>query len=101
MYHSSNAMYQMNSCCAVLCRSMVCLCNLNCTLQKESIDENKKQYLTSARDSTSPKEIEGAGGLPVEYLLAVSLFFTFLKAYFEPMYTPFSDSKESPIGFVG
>ena len=39
-------------------------------LQNEGLDGKKKQYVTCALDSTSPKE--GGGGSQVGYLLAVS-----------------------------
>ena len=54
-------------------------------LQNEGLDGKKKQYATCALDSTSPKEGEGGGGSQVGYMLAVSLFATFLKVYFGPI----------------
>ena len=54
-------------------------------LQNEGLDGKKKQYATCALDSTSPKGGEGGGGSRVGYMLAVSLFATFLKVYFGPI----------------
>ena len=46
--------------------------------------KKKKQYVTCALDSTSPKEGEGGGGgSRVGYVLAVSPSVTFLKVYFK------------------
>ena len=49
--------------------------------QNKGLDETKKQYLTYALDSTSPKEREGGGGSQMGYALAVILSVTFLKVY--------------------
>ena len=58
----------------------------------------KKQYVTCALDSTSPKEGEG-GGSQVGYVLAVSPSVTFLKVYFKKLghqiSTAISDSSKA------
>ena len=70
-------------------------------LQNEGLDGKKKQYATCALDLTSPKEGEGGVGSRVGYMLAVSLFATFLKVYFGPInFYDYFWFQESPVGFV-